>query len=246
MAAMKGVILSINPEATIVDIEHDISPQGIVEGAFVLSSAVKYFPPAVHIAVVDPGVGTDRRPLVVECDEGVLVGPDNGLLMPPARILGYRTAYEITREDLRLPEVSETFHGRDIFAPVGAHLSKGLSPFEVGDIVKDPVDLDFGEHRVSSEEVMGVILFKDRFGNLVTNVPGGGLPNWVTSGEAVNLQLNEAHQVAYRPTYGLGPAGEALLTISSDGYLEIAVSQGDAAALLRAKPPVPFRLYRSP
>ncbi|MEE9237821.1 MAG: S-adenosyl-l-methionine hydroxide adenosyltransferase family protein [Thermoplasmata archaeon] len=244
VAAMKGVILSIDPQAKIVDIEHRMSPQGVLEGAFVLASAVKYFPFAIHVAVVDPGVGTRRRSLVMECRKGTLVGPDNGLLLPAARVLGLRRAFSIDGREYCLPEVSDTFHGRDVFAPVAAHLGLGISPSSVGSRVKNPVDLDFGVYEVSKEEVRARILFRDRFGNLVTNLPEQALPSWISFGKIVELEIEESYKLPFLTTYASRDSGEPLLTISSDGFLEIAVNRGDASDILDAEPGDDFILKR--
>lgn len=243
VASMKGVILSIHPKATVVDIDHEIAPQNVREGAFVLAAAVPHFPPAVHVAVVDPGVGTKRRPLVVECERGLLVGPDNGLLLPAARRLGFRQAYEATRSEYWLPEVSDTFHGRDVFAPLGAHLSRGRKPREVGASIDDPVDLDFGSYRVTEGEVHAEVLYQDRFGNLTTNVPREALPGWIRPGATLVLRLRKEYRVPFHRSYGHRERGRPLLTLSSDGFLEIAVNRGNAAEMLGARPGDPVTLH---
>jgi S-adenosylmethionine hydrolase len=236
VAAMKGVILSINPRARIVDVDHELPPQDVLQGAFVLSSVVEYFPEAIHVAVVDPGVGSERRALVIECESGVLVGPDNGLLLPAARRLGLRQAFEITERRYCLPRISDTFHGRDVFAPVAAHLSLGTSPASMGNPVKDPVQLDFGRYQVSSSSVRGRILFKDRFGNLTVNVPEEALPPWIVRAASLEVKLRRTHRMPFLKSYASQEPGKPLLTISSEGFLEIAVNQGDASLLLGAYP----------
>ncbi|MFQ5908883.1 MAG: S-adenosyl-l-methionine hydroxide adenosyltransferase family protein [Thermoplasmata archaeon] len=228
VAAMKGVILSLNPRATLVDLDHDIPPQNVREGAFVLASVVPYYPSAIHLAVVDPGVGGARRPLVIEGEKGLLVGPDNGLLLPAAASLGEFAAYELSNEAYRLPEVSHTFHGRDVFAPAAAHLSLGVKPSAMGQRVRSPVSLDFGKFEITAEAVRGEILFEDRFGNLITNVPQDALPSWISPGGFYDLEANGAHEVPFVKSYEAHEPGKALLTVSSDGYLEIAVNWGHA------------------
>lgn len=234
VASMKGVILSINPDARIVDIDHDVSPQNVTEGSFVLASAANYFPSAIHVAVVDPGVGSSRRPLVVECERGMLIGPDNGLLFPASRVLNFRRAFEITEEKYWLPRVSSTFHGRDIFAPVAAHLSLGVSADSVGSMVTDMVELSFGEFRVSDQEVRGEVLYVDRFGNLVTNVPAESSPSWINGGRFVEMELGGHHKLPIHRNYSAAKPRQPFVTVSSDGFLEIAVSRGNAAQLLKA------------
>jgi len=132
IGAMKGAILTVDPEATIVDIDHSIRPHDIRHGAYVLYAAVPYYPFAAHVGVVDPGVGTKRRAIVCVCEGAFLVGPDNGLLIPAARRLGLKEVREITNRKLGRPELSDTFHGRDLFAPVAAHLMSGTKVKEWG------------------------------------------------------------------------------------------------------------------
>ncbi len=235
VAAMKGVILSINPEARIVDIDHDVSPQNVLEGSFALASAVNYFPEALHVAVVDPGVGSSRRPLVVECERGLLVGPDNGLLFPAAQVLGFEGAFEVKEEKYCLPKASSTFHGRDVFAPVAAHLSLGVAPESVGPPVRDMMELHFGTYHVSELEVKGEVVFEDRFGNLITNVPAEALPTWLAPGRTAEVELADTRELPFHQNYASGEEGEPLLTISSDGFLEIAVNRGRASNLLQAR-----------
>ncbi|MEE9164183.1 MAG: S-adenosyl-l-methionine hydroxide adenosyltransferase family protein [Thermoplasmata archaeon] len=245
VAAMKGVILSINPEATLVDLDHDIPPQNVREGAFVLSAVVPYFPAGIHLAVVDPGVGGPRRPLVIEAEKGMLVGPDNGLLLPAAATLGEYAAYEISNEEYRLPEVSETFHGRDVFAPAAAHLSLGVRPDEMGKPVPSPVQLDFGEYEVTENAVRGEILFEDRFGNLITNVPHEALPSWMSIGGQYILETSRTYDIPFLKNYAAHEPGKALLTVSSDGYLEIAVNWGHARETVGVGPGETFALRTS-
>ena len=232
VAAMKGVILSINPEVRLIDVDHGISPQNIREGAFVLASVVPYFPAGIHVAVVDPGVGGPRKPLVIQGERGLLIGPDNGLLLPAAARLGEWKAYELSNEAYQRKEVAETFHGRDVFAPAAGHLSLGVPPSEMGERVSSPVELDFGDYEVTEDTVRGEILFEDRFGNLITNVPGQGLPTWVTFEGQYVLEAGGTHEVPFVRTYSAHEPGKALLTISSDGYLEIAVNWGHAREIV--------------
>ncbi|MFQ5552759.1 MAG: S-adenosyl-l-methionine hydroxide adenosyltransferase family protein [Thermoplasmata archaeon] len=246
VAAMKGVILSLNPTATLVDLDHGVSPQNVREGAFVLGSVVPYFPPgAIHLAVVDPGVGGHRRPLVVESERGVLVGPDNGLLLPAAEALGDYEAYELSNESFRLPQVSNTFHGRDIFAPAAAHLSLGVRPHEMGKHVPSPVELDFGRYEVKGDAIRGEVLFEDRFGNLITNVPREALPRWTTFGGSYTLEAGQTHELPFVRSYAAHDPGEPLLTVSSDGYLEIAVNWGQAGETVGLGPGDPFVVRKS-
>jgi S-adenosylmethionine hydrolase len=231
-AAMKAVILGINPGAQIVDITHCISQAGIREGAFALYSLVPYFPAkTVHVGVVDPGVGTARRALAVKAgsagNEQFFVGPDNGLLIPAARRLGGMEVYEITNLDLILHSgVSATFHGRDIFAPVGAHLSMGVPVGEVGPKTGDFLDLDFGNFGIDGRFVFGEVLFSDSFGNVVTNVPEDLILELCDYGSLFEVN---GRQVPFMQTYGMAGKGEPLALIGSHGFLELAVNQGSAA-----------------
>ncbi len=231
-AAMKAVILGINPGAQIVDITHHISQAGIREGAFALYSLVPYFPAkSVHVGVVDPGVGTARRALAVKAgspgNEQFFVGPDNGLLIPAARRLGEMEVYEIRNLDLILhSRVSATFHGRDIFAPVGARLSMGVPVKDVGPESPDFVDLDFGNFGIDGRFVFGEMLLSDSFGNVITNIPEEMILELCDYGTLFEVN---GRQVPFLQTYGMAGKGEPLALIGSHGFLEFAVNQGSAA-----------------
>lgn len=234
-ATMKGVILGIAPTANIVDISHSIPRHDVRAGAFVLMACARYFPAGtVHIAVVDPGVGTKRRPLALKAgsNSGIryFIGPDNGLLIPAARSIGEIEAYEITNRRLFQPAVSSTFHGRDIFAHVGAHISKGLKIGEVGKQVFDFVDMDFGEGKKKDDCLQGEVIFIDSFGNIVTNIPSGKLD--FQPGDV--LELREK-RLSFWNSYGFCEIGEPLALIGSHGYLEIAVNRGNAALFFNKK-----------
>ncbi|VVB88401.1 Chlorinase [uncultured archaeon] len=235
-ASMKGVILGISPEASIVDISHSVPRQGVRAGAFMLMTCARYFPPGtVHVAVVDPGVGTPRRPIAVRVESvesGIhyFIGPDNGLLIPAARSIGVFEVYEITNTNLFLSSVSFTFHGRDIFAPVGAHISKGLKISDVGRQIFDFVDLDFGEGKKKDGSLQGNIIFIDSFGDIVINIPSKVVE--FKPGDILEIQKK---RISFQKSYGFCRAGEPLALIGSHGYLEIAVNQGNAAAYFNKK-----------
>lgn len=174
VGTMKGIILKICPDAVLVDITHEVAPQDVVGAALVLGAAYRYFPlGTVHLAVVDPGVGGRRRALVVSTPSYLFVAPDNGLLSFPLKEKGAR-AFELTNRRWFLPEVSATFHGRDLFAPAAAHLALGADPKEAGGEVSDPKELIFPAPRLEPSEagplIEGEIIYIDRFGNLITNI----------------------------------------------------------------------------
>lgn len=231
-AAMKAVILGINPEVQIVDVTHSIRQAGIREGAFALYSLVPYFPPkTVHVGIVDPGVGTSRRALAIKAgktgQEQYFVGPDNGLLIPAARRLGEMEIYKITNRDFMLKSgISATFHGRDIFAPVGAHLSGGLEIEKVGPKISDFVDLDFGNFGIDGPFLIGEVIFADSFGNVITNIPEDVILKFSAFGSQVEVN---GRQAPFVQTYGFAGQEEPLILIGSHGFLEIAVNGGNAA-----------------
>lgn len=231
-AAMKAVILGINPRVQIVDVTHSIRPTAVREGAFALYSLVPYFPAkSVHVGVVDPGVGTSRRALALkagsEGEEQFFVGPDNGLMIPAARRLGNMEVYEITNRDIMFGSgISATFHGRDIFAPVGAYLSKGISIKDVGPQVSNFVDLDFGDFGIDGPFLIGEVIFADNFGNIITNIPEVAVFKFSTFGSQIEVN---GRKVSFVQTYGFVGKGEPLALIGSHGFMEIAVNKGSAA-----------------
>lgn len=235
-ASMKGVILGINPDSNIVDISHAIPRHDIRAGAFVLMTNAKYFPTGtIHIAVVDPGVGTIRRPIAARAhspdgDIHYYIGPDNGLLIPAARSTGKFEVYEITNRELFRMNVSGVFHGRDIFAPVGAHISMGSGIESVGAEIFDFIDLDFGTGIKTENSLQGNVIFIDTFGNIVTNISSKSVE--LKSGDILEI---EGIKVPFLNSYGFCKEGEPLILIGSHGYLEIAVNQGNAARFLNKK-----------
>ena len=220
-AVMKAAILNIAPNATIIDVTHNISPHGVREGAFILRETVKYFPRGtVHIAVVDPTVGTERQGLVVDAGGQYLIGPDNGLLIPAARYLGN---FEVLR--IQMVAKSPTFHGRDVFAPVGAHIFRGQLPH----LERSPtfVDLRLEEAQQREDALLGTIVFVDRFGNCVTNIPSSLMI--ARSDYGSSHLLNESTRLRFVRTYDEAAEGQPLLTIGSFDLMEIAMNKGDAA-----------------
>jgi S-adenosyl-L-methionine hydrolase (adenosine-forming) len=241
-ATCRGVMWGIAPDARILDLTHAVRKFAVRDGAFLLSRAVGYLPIGVHLAVIDPGVGTTRRPIALRVARGdVLVGPDNGLLRPAARALGgVVAAHVITASDLFLARVSSTFHGRDIFAPVAAHLANGVPLDRVGPVI-DPaelIDLTLPEPVIGDGVLDTAVLFIDSFGNArLAGLPedlaraaggdlGGGRPFRVTGGSIAPAGI----VVRWHQTFGAAPAGEPLLYEDADyGGLGIAINQASAA-----------------
>lgn len=223
VAAMKGVILGICPEATLVDISHEIPPQDIRAGAFVLAGAAPYFPAGtIHLAVVDPGVGSDRRPVVVQTARALYVGPDNGLFDRCLRAEGWVGAFELANAAFRRPEVSCTFHGRDVFAPAAAHLARGLDPRDLGPPVRDLVGLEIPDPIDRGDSVEGLVVHVDRFGNLITNLEPRHLP----AEPIVRIEGRAVGGIVR--AYADAPPGAPLAIWGSAGTLEISVRDGSA------------------
>lgn len=228
--AMKGVILSVNPNVSIVDITHEIEPQQIKSAAFVLANSYKNFPPGtIHLAVVDPGVGSNRRAILLETAEYFFVAPDNGLLsFVFAEEKNFRV-FELTNTKYFLPEVSRTFHGRDLFAPVAAHLSGGIEPIDFGPEIKNFVRFEISPPRKNNDRIAAEIIHIDRFGNLVTNFKSADLPARFTV--KINDQIIEKH-VRY---YSEAEPGEILTINGSSGYMEIVAFMDSAQKFFNAK-----------
>ncbi len=230
VAAMKGTILAIAPGARIVDVTHEVAPYDVAEGALALSAAVPHFPPgSVHVGVVDPGVGTSRRGLAVRAQGHVFVGPDNGLFTPFLAGPDW-SAFELAAAEYRLPAVSHTFHGRDVFAPAAAHVASGVDPARLGPPVSDPVRLAWPEGRRTPGTVEGAVIHVDRFGNLVTSLAEEALQ---TLGGHVVVRVAR-RRLPLVGTYGeLRPGGAGAL-VGSSGRLELVVREGNASKVLRA------------
>jgi S-adenosylmethionine hydrolase len=246
-AAMKGVILAINPDAKIVDISHSITPQNILEGAYVLYSTVLYFPSAIHVGVVDPGVGTERKCLIVECEDCIFVGPDNGLFVPCARKMGLKKVYKIINSHYLLESVSDTFHGRDIFAPVAAHISMGTDIEDIGEQIDEYVDLNLEYHVEHEKMLEGRVIYVDRFGNIITSLAREIIMDNFSFGETMEIEFiskNESIKMNVKllQSYGFGEKKDLLATISSSGFLEIATNQGSASNLLGVGPDAEIRI----
>lgn len=235
VAEMKAVILTISPDVRIVDIGHMIEKFNVRMGAFVLASAAPYFPQGtVHVAVVDPGVGTRRRALLVETTRAYYVGPDNGLLMLAAKREGIQHAYAIARLELLLPQASSTFHGRDVFAPTAAYLTKRTPPVEFGSEITDYVVPEFTSPIVKDGAVTGEVLHIDDFGNIIANIVKKDLDKIdIELGEAITIKApRKSLRTRFCETYGDARVKSVLALIGSHGFLEIAINQGNAAKKL--------------
>jgi S-adenosylmethionine hydrolase len=223
---MKGIIIRIAPQATVIDLSHGIPPQNVLAGRFCLLNAYRYFPPeTVFIGVVDPGVGSQRRGIAVKFAEGYFVGPDNGLISGILSESPPILAVSLTNSDYwRVPQPSGTFHGRDIFASVGAHLALGVALELLGEplALKEIVNLSLPPLQVTDLTLTGCIQYIDHFGNLITNIPAALLreKRW-----AVGLS---GYTIPQGQTYSAVPAGKAIALIGSHDWLEIAVNGGNA------------------
>ena len=247
VAAMKGVILGINPEAKLIDICHSIKPQNISQAAFVLSTVYEFFPQrTIHVVVVDPGVGTKRRAIILRTPLADFIAPDNGVLSYVIRQFSSKSidtshqqialepgleAVAITKPQFWRSPVSSTFHGRDIFAPVAAHLSLGSSPIDFGEPITSLTMLPLPRpYQASDGTLIGHVLHIDNFGNLITNIRGDDLP---PKGQAVTIEVGNQLISGLSRTYA---EGEGLLAIiGSSGYLEISLREGNASAFLGAE-----------
>ena len=237
----RGVMRTIAPEASVIDVTHGIPPQAVVQGAVVLARSVPYMPVCVHLAVVDPGVGSDRRPIAVQTQSGrVFVGPDNGLLMRAADREGAVSARALTNTRYHLEEVSRTFHARDIFAPVAAHLAAGARFADLGEAI-DPdelVRISLPEPEVGTTRLVATVLTVDWFGNLALNIAREHL-NALSVGPGDWLEVQFALDPYYAQiveTYADAGPGELILYEDSYGALAIAVRDGNAARLTGAAP----------
>jgi len=235
VGTMKGVILSIEPEAEIIDICHSVQAFDVLDGALSISQAYSYFPSGtVHMVVVDPGVGTARRPIVVTSERHHFVAPDNGVLSLIYQREDRLSVRHVTGEHYFLQPVSQTFHGRDIFSPVAAYLAKGVDPMKFGEEVTDFVRFSAPKPKPANEHTLrGVVLKVDRFGNLITNITPQDAPMLFganPSGFKIVLGSREITEI--KESYAQGTPGEVFGILGSMGFLEIAANRGAAAQLL--------------
>ncbi len=250
---MKGVIHRINPDANIIDVTHGVAPQNVLQGSFLLLHSRSYFPrDAIHVAVVDPGVGTDRRPALVDTPDGRYIAPDNGLLSHvllhglgqpstgggPVGLPEDWRAYHLTSPEYWLQPMSRTFHGRDLFAPVAAHLSSGVPPSELGEAIESLHCLPMSTPHWWRESLRGRVVHVDRYGNLVTDIPADAL----TSGVVVDIESGGVTIEGLSDSYA--EADGLLAIIGSFDTLEVALKNGNAARKLGLAPGAPVTVRR--
>ena len=246
VGTLKGVILKINPDVTIVDVTHDVTPFDLLDGALAIGSAYSYFPPrTVHVVVVDPGVGTERRPLLVSAGNQYFVAPDNGVLSVvyerEAEGLVVRHA---NAEHYYLQPVSKTFHGRDVFAPVAAWLTKNWQSSSMGEPIEDYKRFTLPRPKPADGALKGVILRADTFGNLITNFRQEDLPESALSGGGIQLQAGTQAITRFVETFAQGNGAEPFAYLGSSGFVEIAVNKGHAARTLGLNRGAPVMLTK--
>ena len=234
---MHGVVLSIHPETTIVDICHAVASYDVFDGAWIIAQSYRFFSPrTVHVIVVDPGVGSERRPIVVETNDYIFVAPDNGVLsLVEAREEKFVVRHVTAERYFRQP-VSQTFHGRDVFAPIAGWLSKGVAPAEFGPEISDYVRLPLRKvERVGENGLQGEVMKVDKFGNLITNISELDAPE-LFAGHAEGFSILIAGETITQVcrSYAEGRGGELFAIVGSSGYLEIAAKQASAAEKLAA------------
>ena len=233
VGVMKGVMWGICPVAQIADLSHMIQAQNIREAGYILARSVPYFPPGtIHVVVVDPGVGTERRPMAAQSGDWFYVGPDNGtitVLLERANQESWQTRFvELNRPQYWLPTISHVFHGRDIFSPVAAHLANGVPLNELGSLFDDPIRLTLPTLEKTQNGWRGEVIHIDHFGNVSTNIRVENLGDAMKKNEKINIRLNGVEIKGMVDTFGERPAGELVALIGSTGYLGIAVVNSNA------------------
>lgn len=233
VGTLKGVILKINPDADIIDITHRVAPFDLLDGALTIGAAYSYFPPkTIHVVVVDPGVGTERRPLLVSGQNQYFIAPDNGVLSVVYEREQNFVVRHANAEHYYLQPLSKTFHGRDLFAPVAAWLSKGYQSASMGEEITDFKRFALPRPKDADGELKGVVLRIDSFGNLITNFREQDLTGASENGGAIRLQVGTHTVTRLVETFANGNAGEPIAYFGSTGYLEIAVNKGSASKTL--------------
>lgn len=233
---MKGVLLSVNPGVSIVDISHQVRPGDMELAAHIVAETYPFFPDGtVHVTVVDPGVGTQRRPITLITPSHLFVAPDNGILGPVMEAIPESQTVHLKKSRYFRSNISHTFHGRDVFAPVAGHLSRGADPFDMGPIIHDPVRLKHtGPHR-SGGCLYGRVRRVDHFGNLITNISQTEMERFL-DGDRPVVRIGDLTIQGLQETYGEAARGEAMALLDSSGYLEIAVNLGRAVDRLGRDP----------
>jgi S-adenosyl-L-methionine hydrolase (adenosine-forming) len=233
---LRGVILKIAPNATVVDISNQVAPMDVLDGALMIANAYKYFPPrTVHLVVVDPGVGTQRRPILVSGDQHFFVAPDNGVLSLVYDREQSVTVRHITADHYFLSPVSNTFHGRDIFAPVAAWLAKTYQSEVFGEEISDYTRFALPRPKPNGTALKGVVLRIDAFGNLLTNLTAEDVPTTMAAAGKIKLRIGNGQIEKLAQTFAQGAAGEPIALVGSSGFLEISVNKGHAARTLGAQ-----------
>jgi hypothetical protein len=246
VAEMKAVILSIASEATIIDITHEVEKFNVKTAAYILASASSYFPKGtIHVAVIDPSVGTRRRPILIQTKQCYCIGPDNGVIAITAKNQGIKHIYEISNLKLMMPNVSHTFHGRDIFAPAAAHLAAGVPPERFGSEIRDFVVPEFAKILRRKDVLVGEVLHVDDFGNIITNFRETEISQ-INSTTSINLKLkNTRLRLKLCKAYADVKPREPLAIIGSHNFLEISINQGNAAEKFKVKDGDKATLYCS-
>jgi S-adenosylmethionine hydrolase len=242
VASMKGVILKINPRCTLIDITHQVNPHDLEEGAFILARAYSTFPKrTIHLAVVDPGVGGSRKPILLATKDFFFIGPDNGLFTFALQRERVRQAVALTNPKFFLPEVSRTFHGRDIFAPVAAHLSLGIRPKAFGKEIDSWVELPFQKPGMKEGKLLGEIIHVDTFGNLVSNIDQQRLSQF-SKDRSFLISVGRRTIGGLKRGYWEGKKNEPIALFGSGGLLEISIREGNAHQLLKVRRGDPIKI----
>ena len=235
VGTMKGITYTINPDATIIDVSHEIASQDISAAAFLLGASYRYCPPGtIHVIVVDPGVGSQRRAIAVETAEYYFVAPDNGVL---TRVLAQEEvikSVELTNAEYFLDEISDTFHGRDVFAPIAAHLSLGIGIDALGVETGDLIEIPLSEPEIVQDGIKGSVIYVDKFGNLITDITRK-LFETVVSDRQFVIKVAQIKLDSISRSYADAPDGHALAIFDSFGNLEIAVNRANASKILGVK-----------
>lgn len=246
VGTMKGVIYRIFPQAIVADLTHQILPQDLTEASLVLESCYRFFPEGtVHVVVVDPGVGSMRRAIAVDTADHLFVGPDNGVFSRIYSSQAGCVVREIVNPSLQLPHISDTFHGRDIFAPVGAHLARGLPSSELGPVVSDPVRRDPPQPVVWQDQITGEVIHIDSFGNIITNVTRE-LFDMVAGGKRFRIIVNGKAIDRISRSYEDVERGRALAIFGSLDLLEVAIHSGRADRRIGAGKGDPVQILTDP